>query len=582
MAVVSSNGDAADRTGDGVPADSDFTALTSQARVDALLAEAQERFARISESRRQLAGLMESMLDISSGLDLQETLRSVVRSAMGLVGARYGAVGVRADDGRLSAFVHEGIDAESGRRIGPLPTGSGLLGEFMHRPEVMVLRHIADHPASTGFPPHHPPMTTFLGAPIVIHGQVFGTIYLTEKHDGAAFTADDEAVIRALAAAAATAVDNARLYQQLQTRVRWIEATRDVVTGLLAEDDTTTVFQRLADALQELTGAALTFIALPDDTDPEVLSVIVAAGETSGEVVGSTIPIDGSTSGRAVRERATLRVEHLQYSPMELSSEFGPALVAPLRSGDDVTGVLVSLRRTGMPGFDQDMSDLVTSFADHAALGLSLAESRVRERQFHVLADRDRIARDLHDHVIQRIFAAGLSLRAIAQTADDLTVGDRLTQTIDDLQDVIQDIRGTIFDLHADPDAAPGLLTRTRSAVAELAAGAGVVVVVRSSGPLSAIDPTTAEHVLAVVREGVSNVVRHSGAERAVVTIAVADQVTVTVSDNGAGGCEAHAPSRDRHGLRNMRARAADVGGTLAVVPSDEGGTRIIWTAPLV
>lgn len=447
----------------------------------------------------------------------------------------------------------------------------------------MRLPDIAGHPASTGFPTHHPPMSTFLGAPIKIHGEVFGSIYLTEKIGDTAFTADDEAVIRALAAAAATAVENARLFEQLQTRVRWIEATRDVVTDLLSGDDTTSVFQRLADALQGLTGAALTFIALPDESDPGTLSVIVAAGAAGSEVVGSAIPVEGSTSGRAIRERATLRVEHLQHAPTQLSTEFGPALVAPLQSGDDVTGVLVSLRRTGMPGFDDDMADLVTSFADHAALGLSLAEARVRERQFHVLADRDRIARDLHDHVIQRLFAAGLSLHAIARSSDGPLVRDRLTRTIDDLQDVIEDVRSTIFDLHRDSDDVVGSLSsRVRSAVAELTDGAGVVIGVRSSGPLSAVDPITADHVLAVVREGVSNAVRHSGGDRGTVSISVSDQVRVVISDNGDGIVDAPTPDRGHHGLRNMRARAADVGGTVEVAASADGGTRIVWTAPLV
>lgn len=391
----------------------------------------------------------------------------------------------------------------------------------------------------------------------------------------------DEAVTRALAAAAATAVDNARLHQQTRRQVRWIEATRDLVTDLLSDEETATVFQRLADTLRTLTDAALTFIALPDDEDPGTLTVLVASGPAAAEVVGSRLPTDGSTSGRAMRERVTLRVDELQYDPGELATHFGPALVAPLGSGATVTGVLVSLRPCGAEGFDDDMVDLVTSFADHAALCLSLAEGRLRERQVHVLADRDRIARDLHDHVIQRIFAAGLSLRATAERSDDPGVRSRLETTIDDLQDVIEDIRAAIFDLHSDSHPAVPLLTRIRTAVGELTADSGVVLSVRSSGPLSAVDPTTADHVCAVVRESVSNTVRHSGARRGVVTITVSDQIRVSVSDDGCGVTDIPSAAW-HHGLRNMRARAEAVGGTLTVGRPPTGGTEIVWTAPLL
>ncbi len=563
--------------------DTRFTEVISQFHFDELVTEVQERFARIFDSRRQMAGLLESMLVISSGLDLQDTLRSVVRAAMGLVDAQYGAVGVRGEDGGLAAFIFEGIDPDARARIGPLPTGKGVLGVLMDRPEVIRLRNLADHPASVGFPADHPPMTTFLGTPILSHGNAFGSIYLTEKADGAPFTDDDEAIIRALAAAAGTAIDNARLYERLQVQIRWIETTRDLVTDLLSGDDPTAVFSYLADELRSLTGAALVFLALPVADDDSSLSITVAAGDEADDIVGATIPIADSTSGHAFLERRTISADKLEFTPDNLRHTFGSVLAAPLRAGLDVSGVLVILGPIDRPGPDEEMIDLVTSFADHAALALSLAAARARDRQFHVLAERDRIARDLHDHVIQRIFAAGLSLQSTAQRSESSAITERLEVTIDDLQDVIEDIRATIFDLHRDADLeAVTLLTRIRTAVAELDAGGGMHFSVRTSGPLSTVDPVTADHVIAVVREAVSNAVRHSRGRRGQVSVVVSDQVRVTVGDDGEGMAEGAGGTDDHNGLRNMRARADDVGGTLTVGSADGAtGTEIVWTAPL-
>ncbi|MGZ8179555.1 sensor histidine kinase [Williamsia sp. SKLECPSW1] len=563
----------------------DFADLLPHLRLDELMSEVQDRFARISDSRRQFAGLLESMLVISSGLDLQDTLRSIVRSAMGLVDARYGALGVVGEDGRLSAFVHEGIDDATRERIGHLPLGDGVLGVLLDHPEIIRLRRISDHSASVGFPENHPPMTTFLGAPIAVRGVIFGNIYLTDKADGAPFTEDDVAIIRALASAAGTAVDNARLYAQLQSRVRWIEATRDLLTDLLAGSETAGTMRRLTTAVRELTSADLTFVALFDDGDDSTMTVRVASGPTADTMTGATIPMADSTSGRAVRERRTLHVESLEYTPTTQAAEFGPALVAPLRTGDSVSGVLVGLRRRGATPFDSELADLVTSFADHAALAMSLNAARTREHEFHVLADRDRIARDLHDHVIQRIFAAGLSLRATTQSITRPEAAARVSTVIDDLQDVIEDIRAAIFDLHsASPVRGDGLLARIRSAVAEIADDGPMHFSVRASGPLSAVEPLTADNVVAVVREAVSNAVRHSGGSRGVVTITVSDEVIVSVRDDGVGIDPTVDDHGERHhGLRNLRARATQVGGNLSVTRPDEGGgTELIWTVPLI
>ncbi len=554
--------------------------VLSQLRLQELLSEVQDRISLIVNSRDQVSSLLESILVITAGLDIEDTLASIVGAAKRLVDARYCAIGVRDSTGGLSAFVYDGIDDARREQIGDLPTGKGVLGLLLDHPEVIRLESIADYPTSVGFPPGHPPMKTFLGAPVTVRGEIFGNIYLTEKADGACFSRDDEVVIRALAAAAGIAIENARLYEQSQTRMVWIEATRDLMTELLSGTDTGEVLEMIAQKARELTVADLTFIALPSATGDEVgeLTVTVADGDADGSIVGSLIPVVGSTSGRAFTERAVIRAETLKYPLTDDARLFGPALVAPMRAGDKVTGVLVSLREVSSRPFAEDMVSLIAGFADQAALAMSMAQSAARMRELDVLADRDRIARDLHDHVIQRIFAAGLSLQGTAARTTSVETGRRLRTTIDDLQDVIQDIRSAIFDLHGSPTGPDALRLRIKDAVDELTESHSMRFLVRTSGPLSVIDPGLAEHVVAVIRESVSNAIQHSAGSSGMVCLSVSDHLTLSVTDDGVGVDD----GGHRRGLANLESRAHECGGEMTVgVPPGGRGTEIVWSVPL-
>lgn len=528
-------------------------------------------------------GLLEAILVVAAGLDLEDTLGSIVRSAMSLVDARYGALGVDGDSHDLARFIHRGVAPEVAAEIGELPEGLGILGLFHDDADTAPVRihDISEHPASIGFPAAHPPMTTFLGAPITVRGTIYGTIYLTEKRDGRGFTADDETIIHTLAAAAGIAIENARLFEQSQSRLSWIEANGDVATELLSGTDTADALAMVARKARALTGSDMTFVALPDDTsgEPTHLVIRVASGHNAHELDGQIIPIDGSTTGAAFRSRAPSRVRALAYdATARTATRFGPAIIAPMCVGDDVRGVLVGLRRDGGPVFTEETVGLLSSFAGQAALAMSMADAAARLRDLDVLAERDRIARDLHDHVIQRIFAAGLSLQSTVQRTTTPDVKRRLTATIDDLQDVIQDIRTAIFDLHGSQTAANRLRENLHAVIDELCEGQPIHFAVRMSGPLAVVDVDVAAHVIAVVREAVSNAVRHSGAGRGVVAVTVADVLTVTVSDDGSGIPE----GVPRSGLRNLGSRASECGGELVVnSPLSAGGTEIVWTVPV-
>nr|WP_256980096.1 GAF domain-containing protein [Rhodococcus sp. 15-1154-1] len=558
----------------------------SQLRLRELLGEVQERIGKIVDAREQLDGLLHAMLVVSKGLDLEHTLRTIVVAATELVDARYGALGVRGHNHELSAFIFHGIDEESAARIGPLPTGGGVLGLLIDEPRAIRLDHLSDHPSSIGFPPGHPPMNSFLGAPIRVRNEVFGNIYLTEKNNGHSFTDDDEAVIQALASAAGVAIENARLYDEARTRQSWLEATRDIATELLGGTDADVGLQTVADKARELTDADLAFIATPSDPDasPENVTELligIASGPPADHpdnILGSTLPVYGSTSGTAFRSRAPLRVDRLEYNATAATqAAYGPALISPLQASHRVAGVLVVLRRSNRIPFDDDQLDLVSAFADQAAVAVRMATDARRLRELDVLAERDRIARDLHDRVIQRIFAAGLSLQSTVQRTTDPELRTRLSTTIDDLQDTVHDIRSAIFDLQT-PDATLGLRRQINDVVEEMTAGTELRTSVRVTGPLSAVDSTLATHALAVLREAISNCVRHADARNLVIAFDVADDLRMEITDDGVGIPDGAATS----GLKNMLSRAIDNDGSMTTGPANAaGGTKLTWSVPL-
>lgn len=549
----------------------------SALRLRELLVEVQDRVEQIVEGRDRLDGLLEAMLVVTSGLDLEATLRTIVHSATNLVDARYGALEVHDRENRLLRFVHEGIDEEGVRRIGHLPEGLGLIRLLIDEPKPLRLDDLSRHPASVGFPPNHPPMRTFLGVPVRVRDESFGTLYLTDKTNGQPFSDDDEVLVQALAAAAGIAIANARLYQQATARQSWIEATRDIATELLSGTEPATVFRLVGAEAVKLTGADAALVAVPlDERTPtdEVteLLVIETVGETAGSAAGQTIPVAATALGEVFVTGTPRQIDRLDLDALV---EAGPALLLPLRAADSVAGVVVVLRHRG--AFADDQLEMMAAFADQAALALQLATSQRRMRELDVLTDRDRIARDLHDHVIQRLFAVGLSLQGTVPRTREPEVQQRLSEAVDDLQAVIEEIRTTIFDLHGAAAGITRLRQRIDTAVGQFA-GAGLRTTVHYVGPLSVVGSVLAEHAEAVVREAVSNAARHAQATTLTVRIRVEDDLCIEVADNGRGMPEDYTAS----GLTNLRRRADEVGGELVVEAIPSGGTLLRWSAPLL
>ncbi len=552
----------------------------SELRLRELLGEVQARVEQIIEERDRVDGLVEAMLAVTAGLDLDTTLRTIVHTAIELLDARYGALGIRGYDNELVEFIYEGIDETTREQIGHLPQGRGVLGLVIEQPAPIRLQNIEEHPASVGFPPNHPPMRSFLGVPVRIRDEVFGNLYLTEKTSGQVFNDDDEVLAQALAAAAGVAIDNARLYERARSQQSWMKATRDIATELLSGIDPTQVFRLIADEAHKLTGADVTLVAIPADADravSEVGELIVAetAGASDLTLAEALIPLEGTIIGEVFRSR-TPYGDHDTGILDGIVVDAGPVLVLPLRATETVAGVVIAARRRGSPPFADDQLETMAAFADQAALAWQLATTQRQMRELDILTDRDRIARDLHDHVIQRLFAIGLGMQGTIARIRSPEIQQRLSASVDDLQGVIQEIRTAIFDLHGGAAGPTRLRQRLDEAVGQFT-GAGVRTNSQFSGPLSVIEPGLADHAEAVVREAVSNAVRHGGATEVTVLVKVDDDLTIDVTDNGCGMPDDISPS----GLNNLRHRAEESDGTFTVENAEHGGTVLHWSAPL-
>jgi signal transduction histidine kinase len=556
----------------------------SQLRLRELLGEVQDRVEQLVSARDQMDGLVEAILAVAAGLELDATLRRIVHAAIDLVDCRYGALGVLNAHGEgLSEFVYEGIDEQARAEIGHLPEGHGLLGLLIEQPKPLRLGDLSRHSASTGFPAHHPPMTSFLGVPVLVRNKVFGDLYLAEKAGRQPFTEDDEVVVQALAAAAGIAVENARLYEETRLRQRWQEATSEIRAELLGAADPVDVLQLIANRALALTGADYAFLAQPRDPElpaeeVETLAVTVCAGLHADVLIGREIPVEGSSCGEAFREAVPRQEPSLRYESQGLDEELGPVLMLPLRaSANLVSGVLVALRKAGAEPFDASQLPLASAFADQAALALELADDQRRLFELEVLSDRDRIARDLHDHVIQRLFAHGLALQSTRLRSRSPDIQRRLADMIDDVQSVIAEIRTTIFDLHGGLEGTTQLRKRLHAIVAKITGETGLQTTVRVSGPIGVASAELAEHAEAVVREALSNAVRHSGASTVMVTVSLDDDLAIDVTDDGIG-----LPATVvRSGLRILADRAEQAGGKFIVETAEGGGCRVFWAAPL-
>ncbi|MEY9938045.1 GAF domain-containing protein [Streptacidiphilus sp. MAP5-3] len=592
--------------------------------VDALVSEVAERLHAVAAVNDRMRELLEAVVAVSSGLDLHATLQRIASTAADLVDAEYAAVGVLAPHTHgLSDFIQVGISAEQELEIGGPPCGLGLLGYVTDHCEPLRLEDLTQHPSAAGFPHGHPPMHTFLSVPIRVRNDFFGTLYLTEKHHGRHFSSADQQVVEALAAAAGVAIENARLYEEGLRRERWIAASREVTTVMLTAEDAQIALITTAELLRDLADAAIGMILLP--TGDGGLRISHASGEASDFVTGELIPPSERTA-RLLAGDSVIIDDMRENSEVRstVRKAFGASMTLPLRSAGRVLGAVSVWRRRDLPPFTPDEQALAEGFAAQAALALRLAEGQHDQQRLAVYQDRDRIARDLHDLVIQRLFATGMMLESAARLAEVPEVRTRLGKAVDELDATIQEVRTTIYALQhddtpeGDEDLRSKLLREGAQAVGPLGFRPSITFV----GPIeSMIGEPTGRQLTAALREMLSNAARHARSSKVEVCVdstvhidaeghltnspppvagvvagAVRDTVVdgedpdsalraagrpavlLTVTDDGVGIPE----GGRRSGLRNLRQRAEALSGSAWHGPGPNGkGTTVSWTAVL-
>jgi signal transduction histidine kinase len=560
----------------------DSRPLLPSLRLDDLLAELQVRLQAVLDTRDRTHALLEAVVAVGSHLELEVVLRQIVEAAVELVSARYGALGVIGEGGRLVEFVPVGLEEPAIGGIHHWPEGRGLLGELITNPRPLRLHDLTTDPRSIGFPEGHPPMRSFLGVPVRIRDEVYGNLYLTEKQGGD-FDEEDEALVQALAAAAGVAIENARLYAEARRQQQWLRATAEVTQRLLSGEQPSDILQQVTEQALGISGADLVVLALPAG-DQKQLVIEHACGDGAAGALGLVLPAEGSASGIVMASGKSLalddfsgdaRVAQVAREHMPL----GPAVLVPLGPSGDVRGVLTAGRHQGALPLPPAAVDMLTTFAAQAGIGLELAEHRREAQRLALFEDRDRIARDLHDLVIQRLFATGMSLQGTTAMMRDPEIMQRVEKAVDALDETIRDIRSAIFSLQSRGAAEhPAVRGRILGVVEEMTDSLGYPPGLRMAGQLDTRVPEpVAEQLLAALREALANTAKHAKASRVDVTVEAGTDLVLTVRDNGTGLGE---PTR-RSGLANLADRAADLGGTMRATGAEGGGTELEWRVPL-
>ncbi|MBT2490488.1 GAF domain-containing protein [Streptomyces sp. ISL-96] len=516
-----------------------------------------------TELAARVPQLLEAMRSVGTGLDLHSTLNRICETAAELADARYAAIGlVDEERGGLRDVVTYGMTEEQAARIGRLPDG---------------------------LPAHHPAMRTFLGVPIRARGEVFGNLYLAEKHGGADFNDYDRHMVRVLATEAGIAIGNARLYEAARQRERWIDGSVAVTTALLSGGDADDALSVVAEQARRLADSAAGIVLLPA-RDGGLETVAVSADDPS-ESLGVVIPPQNPVAARLLAGEAVF-IGDSESEPRVLNRaarRYGPSMLLPLRSGSRVLGALATPRERGGRLFTEAERTLATQFASQAALALMMAQAQRDRERLAVYEDRDRIARDLHDLVIQRLFATGLMLESAQRRSVVPEVRSGVGRAVDELDVTIQEIRTAIFALQQGPAEAPaGLRTRVLREINMAAVPLGFKPGHHFVGPVdSLVGELTGKNLIAALREALSNAFRHARASRIEVVVdATAEMadgrrgVRLSVADDGVGIPE----GGRRSGLRNLRRRAESLGGTSRCGPGlgeGGGGTTVVWEVPL-
>ena len=539
------------------------------------------------------------LIDVGRGLlsqlDPEAVLDQVLETACEITGARYAALGILDEDRReLDRFITRGIDAETHRAIGDLPRGRGILGVLIDRPEPLRIPDVGEHPKSYGFPPGHPPMSSFLGVPVLVRGQIWGNLYLTEKQGGREFDAVDEESVVILAAWAAIAIENARLYEavaarrdELEQSARRLEAARTIAVAVGAEMELEHVLELIAKRGRALVEARSLVILLRDGTD---LVVAASAGVTE-RATGVRVPIAGSTTGQVLMSHTVRSIAdvgaQLRISATRLGvADAQTALLAPLVYRGRGLGVLAAFDRgADAAGFSEDDEATLRAFAASGATAVALAQTVQHERLRHSLeaaeAERRRWARELHDETLQGLGGLRVILASALRRVEQDDVAELLRDGVGQVEREIENLRAIITELRPAALDELGLAPAIEALVGRMSAVEGLEITcsVEVPGADQRLGPELETTIYRLVQEALTNVAKHAGAEHARVSVGgTARRIAVEISDDGSGFDPAAATSG--FGLAGMRERVQLSGGQLTVSPT-AGGTTVRAELPL-
>jgi signal transduction histidine kinase len=536
----------------------------------------------VIQTQEGLQALLRATQAVVELEELPVVLERIAR-AVDLVDAEYGALGVIAmeHDG-LESFIHVGISERDAAAIGHLPEGRGVLGALIDDPRPIRIQHISEHPRSVGFPIEHPPMDAFLGVPIRVRSEVYGNLYLTNPRQGG-FTEEDEQLVTALAATAGFVIANARLFEESRLRQQWAAASAQIASTML-ESASESALAQLTDELIGRTTADRVCVVLRGD-EPLTIRVAEARGDGAEELTEHLLPAMRSAAS-VVFEDGEPRVRNgLRHDPapdalalVDADGTAGAVMFLPLRSGSKTWGVLAVARSPGRATFSAAELDLANDLAGRVALSMELARAREQRQRAMLVEDRSRIARDLHDHVIQELFATGLELQAVAGSVADPELSERLQTAVATLDESIAHIRTIIFAMTPRHEHHRSIRHQVLDIAAACSTGLAQPAAVSFIGPVDLmIAGSLADEVSAVVRELVTNATKHASASSIQLHVAAeGDDVRVTVEDDGVGIL----PKANRSGLANLSARAEALGGTFQIT-SEPGHTVVAWSAPL-
>jgi signal transduction histidine kinase len=528
--------------------------------------------------------LLEAGLALSSELSLPVILQRIVDLAAQLTDARYCALGVLGSSGEITDFITTGLSKREREAIGPLPRGRGILGVLIHDARPLRLERIADDARSVGFPAHHPSMTTFLGAPVKALGRVFGNIYLTEKRDAQLFTQQDENDLVVLATQAGVAIANATLYEEARQRERWLDALRQTTVAIMADEPIDSVLALICRLARELAEADLATLVTTTN-QPDHLVIATAEGAYDRRLRGLDLPLEGSISGEVMRTGRPIVLENASrdsrtYRPMVQLGQMGPSIFVPLLVRGRPFGTVAVSSLVGAPPFAASAVRLVETFAEQASVALDLSRLRRDTERVAILEDRERIAKDLHDGIIQSLFAVGMGLQGTAATVEGTEAEARLEGAVDEIDRVIRDLRNYIFGLRPGILADRQLEQALRTLAREVSEQSGLKVGIEVDSAVAAELSPKATELLQLTREALSNVQRHADARECLLSLQRSGKHAVLrVRDDGRG----FDPSAVRlgQGIANMRDRAKRLGGQVRVVTAPGKGTRLRMAIPL-